>query len=160
MMTSSNGNIFHITGHLWGEFTGHRWIPLTKASDAVLWCFLWSAPEENCWVNNHEAGDLRCHRAHYDVIVMKIIACHMALYEEAESNMCYVSCVGFFDGLVQERRNSSALAMELRFSCTNPAKCTTLLQEFCTWFVLCCVMLCYVPGPFYTYHLELHHCIA
>ena len=24
----------------------------------------------NCWVNNHEAGDLRCYRAHYDVIVM------------------------------------------------------------------------------------------
>ena len=24
----------------------------------------------NCWVNNREAGDLRCHRAHYDVIVM------------------------------------------------------------------------------------------
>ena len=22
-----------------------RWIPLTKASDAELWCFLWSAPE-------------------------------------------------------------------------------------------------------------------
>ena len=28
------------------------------------------------------------------------------------------------DGLVQERRNSSALAMELRLSCTNPSKCT------------------------------------
>ena len=40
MMTSSNGNIFHVTGHLCGEFTGHRWIPLTKASDAELWCFL------------------------------------------------------------------------------------------------------------------------
>ena len=26
-------------------------------------------------------------------------------------------------GLVQERRNSKALAMELRLSCTNPAKC-------------------------------------
>ena len=25
-----------------------------------------------------------------------------------------------FDGLVQERRNSSALAMELRLSCTDP----------------------------------------
>ena len=25
--------------------TGHRWIPCTKASDAELWCFLWSAPE-------------------------------------------------------------------------------------------------------------------
>ena len=24
----------------------------------------------NGWVNNGEAGDLRCHRAHYDVIVM------------------------------------------------------------------------------------------
>ena len=34
MMTSSNGNIFRITGTLCGEFTGHRWIPLTKASGA------------------------------------------------------------------------------------------------------------------------------
>ena len=40
MMTSSNGNIFRVTGHLCGEFTGPRWIPRTKASDAELWCFL------------------------------------------------------------------------------------------------------------------------
>ena len=39
MMTSSNGNIFSVTGHLCGEFTGPRWIPHTKASDAELWCF-------------------------------------------------------------------------------------------------------------------------
>ena len=45
LMTSSNGNIFRVTGHLCGEFTGPRWIPHTKASDAELWCFLWSAPE-------------------------------------------------------------------------------------------------------------------
>ena len=45
MMTSSNGNIFRATGHLCGEFTGPRWIPRTKASDAELWCFLWSASE-------------------------------------------------------------------------------------------------------------------
>ena len=45
MMTSSNGNIFRVTGHLCGEFTGHRWIPRTKASDAELWWFLWYAPE-------------------------------------------------------------------------------------------------------------------
>ena len=32
-----------VTGHLCGEFTGHRWIPHTKAIDAELWCFLWSA---------------------------------------------------------------------------------------------------------------------
>ena len=45
MMTSSNGNIFRVTGHLCGEFTGPRWIPRTKASDAELWCFIWSASE-------------------------------------------------------------------------------------------------------------------
>ena len=45
IMTSSNEDIFRVTGPLWGEFTGHHWIPLTKACDAELWCFLWSAPE-------------------------------------------------------------------------------------------------------------------
>ena len=45
MMTSSNGNILRVTGHLCGEFTGHRWIPRSKASDAELWYFLWSASE-------------------------------------------------------------------------------------------------------------------
>ena len=45
MMTSSNGNIFRVTDHLCGEFPVHREIPRTKASDAELWYFLWSAPE-------------------------------------------------------------------------------------------------------------------
>ena len=36
-MTLSNGNIFRVTGPLWG------WIPLTKASDEELW---WSAPKQ------------------------------------------------------------------------------------------------------------------
>ena len=65
MMTSSNGNIFRVTGHLW--------IPRTKVSDAELWCFLWSAPEYPGWVNNHKAGDLRRNRAHYDVRVMSLL---------------------------------------------------------------------------------------
>ena len=43
MMTSSNGTVFRVTGPLCGEFPGQRWIPRTKASDAELWCFLWSA---------------------------------------------------------------------------------------------------------------------
>ena len=46
MMTSSNGNIFCVTGPLCGEFTSHLWILLTMASDVELWCFLWSAPEQ------------------------------------------------------------------------------------------------------------------
>ena len=63
MMTSSNGNIFRITGPLWGEFTGHQWIPLTKASDAELWCFLWSAPEHGSANNQHGA--------YYNIAVMR-----------------------------------------------------------------------------------------
>ena len=54
---------FSITSPLCGEFTGHRWIPLTKARDAELWYFLWSA-RINGWVNNREVGDLRRHSAH------------------------------------------------------------------------------------------------
>ena len=69
MMTLSNENIFRVTGTLCGEFTAHQWIHLKKASDAELWCFLRFAPWINGWVNNGEAGDLRCHRAQYDVIV-------------------------------------------------------------------------------------------
>ena len=37
---------------LWGESTGHRWIPPKKASDAKLSCFLWSTPEQKGWANN------------------------------------------------------------------------------------------------------------
>ena len=44
--------------------------PVTKASDAEFWCFLWSVSKKNGSVNNHEAGELICHRAHYDVTVM------------------------------------------------------------------------------------------
>ena len=44
MMTSSNGNIFRDTDPLCGKLICHRWIPRTQASDAELWCFLWSTP--------------------------------------------------------------------------------------------------------------------
>ena len=67
MMTSSNGNIFRVTAPLCGEFTGPRWIPHTKASDAELFSLIGFL---NGWVNNRDAGDLRRHRAHYDVTVM------------------------------------------------------------------------------------------
>ena len=41
----------------------------TKASDAEPWCFF-NCAWKNSWVNSREAGDLRRHRAHYDVSVM------------------------------------------------------------------------------------------
>ena len=68
-MTSWNGNMFRVTGPLSGEFTGHWWIPLTKASDAELWSFFICA-WPNGWVNNQDADDLRRYHAHCDVTVM------------------------------------------------------------------------------------------
>ena len=72
MMTSSNGNIFPITAHLCGEFTGHRWIPRTKASDAELWYILWSFDlRPNKRLSKQSCGWwFETHRAHYDVTVM------------------------------------------------------------------------------------------
>ena len=69
MMTSSNENIFRVTGFFVenssvpGEFPAQR--PVTRSFD-VFFDLRWI----NGWVNTREAGDLRRHRAHYDIIVM------------------------------------------------------------------------------------------
>ena len=74
MMTSSNGNIFRVTGPLCGEFTGPGEFPtqrpVTQSFDVSLIC-VWI----NGWVNNREAGNLRCLRSHYDVNVMQLLTC-------------------------------------------------------------------------------------
>ena len=71
MMTSSNGNIFCVTGPLCWEFTGGRpvnspykgqWRGALMFSLICNWI--------NDWANNRKAGDLRRNRAHYDVVVM------------------------------------------------------------------------------------------
>ena len=70
MMTSSNGNIFRVTGPLCGEFTVLRWIPHTKGQwrGALMFSLIYAWT--NAWVNNREAGDLRRYRVHFDVTVM------------------------------------------------------------------------------------------
>ena len=72
IMTSSNGIIFRV-GPLCGEFTGHRWIPLTKASDAEALVFSLICAWIKGWVNNRETCDLRRHRVPYNVTVMYIL---------------------------------------------------------------------------------------
>ena len=69
-MTSSNGNIFRVTGPLCGEFTGPGEFPTQMCNLICVWI--------NGWVNNRmnrEAGDLRRHRSHYDVNVMVRAVC-------------------------------------------------------------------------------------
>ena len=64
-MTSSNGNIYRVTGHLCGEFTGDRWIPahrpvtqsfdvffglhLTKPLSKQLWGWWFETPPFLLW---------------------------------------------------------------------------------------------------------------
>ena len=55
MMTSSNGNICRATGQLW--------------RGALMFSLIYA--QINGWVNNREAGELRRHLAHYDVILMR-----------------------------------------------------------------------------------------
>ena len=71
MMTSSNGNIFRVTGRLCREFfspvpvnSPHKgqWRGALVFSLICVWI--------NGWVNNREVGDLRRYRAHCDVTVM------------------------------------------------------------------------------------------
>ena len=57
-----------------------RWIPRTKVSDAELFMFSLVCVWINNWVNNRVAGDLRRHRAHYDVTVMNIPVSRSQMY--------------------------------------------------------------------------------
>ena len=66
-----NGNIFRVTGHLCGEFRSPVNSPHKGQWRAALMFSLICA-RLNGWVNNGEAGDLRHHRAHYDVTVMSV----------------------------------------------------------------------------------------
>ena len=51
-----------------GEFPAQR--PVTRSFDVFTSMCSWI----NRWLNNDEAGDLRRHRAHYDVTVMCLVA--------------------------------------------------------------------------------------
>ena len=75
MMTSSNGNVSALlaicarNSPVTGEFPSLRqWRWVLMFSLICAWI--------NGWVNNHEAGNLRRHRAHCDVIVM-IVSVHV-----------------------------------------------------------------------------------
>ena len=72
-MTSSNENIFRVTGHFRGQFTSHRWALMFSLTRAWI----------NGWVNNREAGDLRRQRAYYDATVTGyVLVSYLRQFEE------------------------------------------------------------------------------
>ena len=79
-MTSSNGSIFRVTGHLCREFTGPRLNSPHKGQrggalmSSLICAWIYG------WVNNREADDLRRHRAHYDVTVMTTLFCRFKCF--------------------------------------------------------------------------------
>ena len=66
MMTSSNGNIFALLAIGVGN-SPHK----GQWRGALMFSLI--CARINSWVNTDEAGDLRRHRAHYDVILMSPI---------------------------------------------------------------------------------------
>ena len=84
MMTSLNGTIFRVTGHLCGEFP-HK----GQWRGALMFSLIWI----NDWVNNREAGDLRRHRSHYYVNVMdlstrKLHCIGLGIGESTQTSLC------------------------------------------------------------------------
>ena len=72
MMTSSNGNNFRVTGPWWGEFIRSPVNSPHKGQWRGALMFSLISAWTKDWVNNRDAGDLRRHRAHYDVTVMNV----------------------------------------------------------------------------------------
>ena len=115
LMMSRHGNAFCITnplcgestGHQWillhddvikwkhfprywpflREFTGERWIPRTNGQWRGTLMFSLICAWINGWVNNGKAGDLRRHRAHYDMTVM-FWWCHDMEILSASLSLC------------------------------------------------------------------------
>ena len=69
MMTSSNGNIFRVTGPLCGEFTGPGEFPAQRPVTQSFDVFFDLRLNKRL-SKQPEAGDFRRHRGHYDVNVM------------------------------------------------------------------------------------------
>ena len=125
----------------WPYVWGIHWSPvnsLHKGQWCVALMFSLICTWTNGWVSNWDAGDLRCHCAHYDItIMMHILAlCCVFIFllldnfyplfswqskakQSFMSHTTYTAMSKFYIlWLVQERRNSSALAIELHPSCT------------------------------------------
>ena len=103
-------NIFRVTGPLRGEIAGQKgqWRGALMFSLICAWT--------NSWVNNRDAGDLRRHRTHYDVIVITsacIIWCVGTLRCKQREFMsswilyCFIYTLGIYFGLARPILNSA-----------------------------------------------------
>ena len=66
MMKTRHGNTFRVTGPLWRESTGQRWITLAKASKKGFGVSFDVSPEISGCTKLLDACDLGRHGVHYD----------------------------------------------------------------------------------------------
>ena len=76
--------------------TGHRWIPskrpVTRSFDVTFIC-----ARTKGWANNRDTGDLKRHRAHNDVTVVKCInCCAFSLLLDHFQAIHYIFMMGYF----------------------------------------------------------------
>ena len=103
MMTSSNGNIFRVTGPMCREFKR----PVTRSFD--VW---WGGP-----------GDLRRYRAHYDVIVMRCLVpnlCHLLPLKYPLFSICIT--VASYDRTKIHQSSKSMAFCEVKSTVNSPYK--------------------------------------
>ena len=75
--------------HYWSFVRG-----IPKASDAKIWCFLWSV-WTNVWANNRDAAELRRDRAHYDVTEMCDADQTIAIDQNMAWSQAFLLCSSF-----------------------------------------------------------------
>ena len=66
-------------------------------------------------------------------VIFPIIRLSCSYWQQSGNHRTHHKQHEQINGLVQERRNSSAKAMELRLSCNNPSKWAFISAEICTY---------------------------
>ena len=84
---------FRVTGHLCGEFTVTGEFPEQRPMTQSLVFFSLIYAWINGWVNNREAGDLRHHRTHYDVIGISFTFFTSAAQQKFCFDLCCCICL-------------------------------------------------------------------
>ena len=99
---STGSNLWNASDYWYWEFTGHRWITLTKAGDAEYWYLFWSEHEQTVNQTIRTLGFFRRHCDHYDVTVMTqvlyVIWCQRFLrWSITDFNRPYKVIIGIYE---------------------------------------------------------------
>ena len=114
----------------------------------------------NGWVNNCEAGDLRCHRAHYDVNVMHMKYMHKYSWKESvETHTFFWSNWGkYFDIMQQPRFGSTSGSCSIRYSIAWTSRlCAVLLIAGVSAFVILMMSFWHLTVRRYVLRYVLYH---